>query len=95
MKLVVAQAAVADLTRLHVFLADKNPAAADKAVSTLAAAIQSLDLFPERGRPSATPNVRELIVPFGQANYVLRYAYLAPADEVVVIRIWHSREARE
>lgn len=95
MKLVVAQAAVADLARLHAFLADKNPAAAEKAVATLAAAIQSLDLFPERGRPSATPNVRELIVPFGQSNYVLRYAYSASMDELVVIRIWHSREARE
>lgn len=95
MKLVVAQAAVADLARLHAFLAKKNPAAAEKAVATLAAAIQSLDLFPERGRPSAPPNVRELIVPFGRSNYVLRYAYSAPTDEVIIIRIWHSRESRE
>jgi toxin ParE1/3/4 len=95
MKLVVSEAAVADLARLHAFLASKNPAAAEKAVATLAAAIQSLDLFPERGRPSALPDVRELIVPFGGSNYVVRYTYTASTDEVAIIRIWHSREARE
>jgi toxin ParE1/3/4 len=95
MRLAVSEAAVADLARLHAFLANKNPAAAEKAVATLAAAIQSLDLFPERGRQSAPPNVRELIVPFGGSNYVVRYTYSASADEVAIIRIWHSREARE
>jgi hypothetical protein len=34
-------------------------------------------------------------VPFGQSNYVLRYAYREQADEVVALRIWHGREARE
>jgi hypothetical protein len=36
-----------------------------------------------------------LILPFGRSAYVLRYSYSAPADEVVVHRIWHGREARE
>jgi hypothetical protein len=57
--------------------------------------VRSLDIFPERGRPSGAPNVRELIVPFGRAGYVLRYAYWRQVDEVVVLRIWHSREARD
>jgi hypothetical protein len=39
--------------------------------------------------------VRELIVPFGQSAYVLRYFYSAPADELVVLRIWHGRKVRE
>ena len=58
-------------------------------------AIESLEAFPERGRPSGTPNVRELIVPFGRSGYVLRYAYRRRLDEVVVLRLWHAREARE
>ena len=41
------------------------------------------------------PDVRELIVPFGQSNYVLRYAYRAQTEEVIVLRIWHGREERE
>ena len=83
------------LRRLHAFLTDKSPLAADRAIAALIAAIQSLDSFPERGRPSGRPNLRELIVPFGRSGYVLRYAYRAPDDEIVVLRIWHGREARE
>jgi plasmid stabilization system protein ParE len=95
MKLIVAPAAAADLARLHAFLEGKNPAAADRATGVLVAAMQSLDTFPERGRPCGPPNLRELIVPFGSSGYVLRYAYRQQVDEVVVLRIWHGREARE
>jgi plasmid stabilization system protein ParE len=94
MKIIVSQAAAGDLARVHAFLANKNRAAADRAVAVLGSAIQSLDTFPERGRPSGTPNVRELIVPFGRSGYVLRYSYRQQADEVVVLRLWHGREAR-
>ena len=45
--------------------------------------------------PVGARNVRELIVRFGQSSYVVRYAYRQQDDEVVVLRIWHSREARE
>jgi plasmid stabilization system protein ParE len=95
MRLIVSQSAAADLKRLHAFLANRSPTAANRAIAALVTAMQSLDMFPERGRPSGTPNVRELIVPFGGSGYVLRYAYSAAEDEVVVIRIWHGREARE
>ena len=95
MKLVVSQAAQADLLRLHDFLAGTNPDAAQRAVSAIVSAIDSLDLFPERGRPS--PHVRRarLIVPFGQSSYVVRYAYDTAGDELVILRVWHSRESRE
>lgn len=94
MKIVVSQAALADLARLHAFLAERNPTAAERAIAALIAAAQSLDTFPERGRPFGA-HMRELIVPFGRSNYVMRYAYRKDADEIVVIRIWHGREARE
>ena len=95
MNIIVSQAAAADFERLYAFLADKNPAAARQAVAALVAAIESLDRFPERGRPTSIRNTRELIVPFGRSAYVLRYAYSAATDEAVVLRIWHGREARE
>jgi len=66
MKIIVSQAAVADLARLQAFLADKNPSTAGRAGAALIRAIQPLDTFPERGRPGAIPNARELIVPFGR-----------------------------
>jgi plasmid stabilization system protein ParE len=52
MKLIVSQAAITDLERLREFLADKNPAAAQQAVVAMVAAAESLQTFPERGRPS-------------------------------------------
>jgi plasmid stabilization system protein ParE len=95
MRFVVAQAAFDDLAGLHAFPADENITAANRATAALIAAVQSLHAFPERGRPSGTPNIRELIVPFGQSNYALRYAYREQADEVVVLPIWHGRGLRE
>jgi len=95
MKLIVSLAAAADLWRLRYFLANKNPDAAGRAAAVLASAIQSLDTMAGRGRPSGSPNVCELIVPFGQSAYVLRYTYSVEKQEVVVLRVWHGREARE
>ncbi len=95
MKLVVSQAAQADLLRLHDFLAGTNPDSAQRAVSAIISAIESLDLFPERGRPSPLSGARELIVPFGQSSYVVRYAHDTAGDELVIVRVWHSRESRE
>jgi plasmid stabilization system protein ParE len=94
-KLIVSRAAVADIERLRVFLEDRNRAAAERAVVILTCAIQSLDNLPERGRPSGKPGIRELIVPFGQSAYVVRYAHRADAEEVIVLRIWHGREERD
>jgi plasmid stabilization system protein ParE len=95
MKLTVAPAALADLARLREFLVGKDPAAAERAIVALITAIESLGTFPECGRPSGTPKMRELIVPFGRSAYVVRYAYSASNDEVTVVRIWHGREARD
>ena len=95
MKIIVSLAAAADIGRLQSFLKDKDPAAARRVVVSLDKAIQSLTLFPNRGRPSGTPNARELVVPFGRSAYVLRYAYSSEQDELVVLRIWHGKELRE
>ena len=94
MKLIVSRAAAADLQRLRAFLADKDPNAAQRAVSGIIRAIDSLDLFPDRGRPSAIAGVRELIVPFGRAAYIVRFAHDPQREEIVILRIWHGREAR-
>ena len=95
MRLIVSVAAAADIERLHAFLVDKSPDAARRAVAVLVRAIQSLDALAERGRPSGVAGLRELVVPFGRSAYVVRYAYDAARQEVVIVRIWHGREARE
>ena len=95
MNIVVSRAAQADLERLREFLDEKDPPSALRAAAAVDEAIQSLETFPERGRPTSIAGVRELIVPFGRSAYVLRYALLREADEIAILRIWHGREVRE
>jgi toxin ParE1/3/4 len=92
-KLVVSQAA-ADLVRLRAFLLERNAQAAQRAAAVIVRAIDSLDVFPERGRPAPVAGMRELVVPFGGSSYVIRFAIDAIRVEVVVLRIWHGRKDR-
>ena len=85
--------AQADVVRLRDFLAKNSPSAAARAGATLSQAIGSLDLFPNIGRP-APRGTRELIVPFGAGEYIVRYRHVPSRNEIIVLRIWHSRENR-
>ncbi len=95
MKVVVSAEAMADLNRLRGFLADNDLDAAGRAMAVLRAALRSLAILPGRGRPSGIPGMRELVVPFGRSAYLVRYAHLADQETVLIVRIWHGREARE
>ena len=88
MKLIVSKEAAADLTRLRDFLMDRNPSAAQRAVAAIANAVRSLDLFPQRGRQSGAADMRELVVPFGRSAYIVWYAILTEADEIVILQLW-------
>jgi toxin ParE1/3/4 len=57
--------------------------------------MESLATFPKRGRPADVAGVRELIIPFGRSAYVLRHAISIDRGEIVILRVWHGREARE
>jgi plasmid stabilization system protein ParE len=94
-KLVVSKEALGDIERLRTFLDEKEEAAEQHAVAVLRRAVGSLEIFPGRGRPSGIPGVRELVVPFGHSAYLVRYFHDRERETVVVIRVWHEREARE
>jgi plasmid stabilization system protein ParE len=82
--------AISDLSRLHEFLAEKNPAAAARAVQALARAPERLKEFPRLGArlEQLDGEVRRLIV----ANYEIRYEL---KDEITyILGIWHGREDR-
>jgi len=93
-KLVVSRAAAADLERLREFLAGKNPAAAQRAIAGIVEAIDSLTAFPDRGRSAGVAGLRDLVVPFGRSAYVVRLAHDPERQEIVIMRVWHGREAR-
>jgi len=93
-KLLVSRAATADIERLREFLYEKNPAAAERAISALLGAVNSLRALPDRGRQFGDLDVRQLTVRVGGSSYVLRYRHDVAREEVVVLRVWHGREAR-
>ncbi len=83
-----------DIRRLYDFLAENSSPAAADAVLCIQAAAQRLAGFPESGAPMPDGSGRrEMFAAFGAGAYVLRYR-LNPKGIPVVIRVWHSREAR-
>jgi plasmid stabilization system protein ParE len=76
--------------RLHRFLADVSPEAAARVAAAILAGAEELTARPDVGRPIGDGR-REWFVPFGVGAYGLRYR-IDPAGNVVVIRVWHSRE---
>ena len=95
MKRITSPRALADTDRLFVFLADKGPRAAQRLMSVLKEAIQSLEIFPDRGRPTGRLHIRDLSVRFGRSSYVVRYEYDPEPDTLTIQRIWHGRERRD
>ena len=82
-----------DIARLHNFLHEKSADASGRIVDVLLAGTNQLLAFPESGKPMGDElQRRELFLPFGAGAYVLR-CKLAN-EQVVVIRVWHSRESR-
>jgi len=86
--------ALADVERLHDFLAEKNAHAARNAMRCIQAAARQLETFPEIGRPLADRLRREIFAAFGASAYVLRYR-LDEQGRPVVVRVWHTRELRD
>jgi toxin ParE1/3/4 len=80
-----------DIRYLRLWLSARAPGAAKRATETIMTAAQSLADFPERGRPTLE-GIRERIVPFGSAGYILQY--LVDADRVVISRVFHTLERR-
>jgi toxin ParE1/3/4 len=42
--------------------------------------------------PTKDATVRQIVIRFGTSGYIVRY--VAEADDIVITRIWHGREAR-
>lgn len=92
MQVRLTEAAQLDLARLQAFLAEKSTRAALRTVDALIEAVESLDQFPNRGRPERGVGRRELVLRHGRDGYVIRYRVTPEA--VIVTRIFHGRERR-
>jgi plasmid stabilization system protein ParE len=91
MRILWSSTAWADIDRLHAFLEERDPDAADAVFDRLANAPSKLLEFPRRGSRLSRfdpQDVRELRV----GAYILRYE-LVEAD-VRVVRFFHAKEER-
>ena len=86
--------AVDDVARLRSFLNEISVDAARRAMAAILTAIERLDQFPELGKPTEDAEIRQIIIRFGGSGYIVRYTLLAETHDILVMRIWHGREAR-
>jgi plasmid stabilization system protein ParE len=97
--------AAKDLARLREFIRKKNPIAAATAAKRIKDAAQILINNADVGVPVIVDDgdsieitwFRDLIIPFGSGNYILRYRKeIGSSGEpiVVVTQLWHNKEER-
>ena len=92
-RLIWSPPALRDVQRLYRFLAEKNTAAARRAVKSIRDGVKVLVLQPGIGRPveDMAPEYREWIIDFGDSGYVALYRYEAATAVILAVR--HQREA--
>jgi toxin ParE1/3/4 len=92
--ILLSQEAASDIERVREFLDINNPEAAKRALRVIFAAFEKLQDFPDLGRPTEDADIRQIVIRFGAAGYIARYTVLPDSGDVLVLRIWHGREAR-
>jgi plasmid stabilization system protein ParE len=85
---------IEDVERLHAFLYEKDQAAASRAAANILSGSKLLAANPRIGRPMPDDTKRrELFIAYGAGAYVIRYIFDSNHN-VVILRVWHSRENR-
>lgn len=93
-RVIVTEGAGQGLERCRRFLMEKNPQAAKRAGQAIERQFLLLETSPEIGRPFPEfPELRELMIVFGDSGYVALYRYEQAADAVYVLAFRHQKEA--
>ena len=93
-RVVVTERAGQGLERCRRFLKAKNPRAAARASQAIERQFLLLETAPSIGRPfSESPELRELIISFGDSGYIALYRYDPTTDIVYVLAFRHQKEA--
>jgi plasmid stabilization system protein ParE len=94
MKLEWSDEALADLDRFAEFLDREHPSLAATVGSEIVSRAQILTRHPRLGRPIAgREEYREIVLEVLRAAYVFQYRF--DGQRLVMLRVFHSREARE
>lgn len=82
------------LAQCRRFLAAKAPEAAKRASLAIARQLLLLETNPDIGRPVPDmPELRELMIGFGNTGYVALYRHEPTDDVVLVLAFRHQKEA--
>lgn len=94
MKLEWSAAALADLDRFAAFLHDRYPRLANVIAAEIKEKARILCEHPLIGRAiQGRPQYRELVLEVANAKYLFRYVF--DGERLVMLRVFHGREARE
>lgn len=93
-QVIVTEMAAAGLERCRRFLVSKAPEAARRAGQIIEQYLLLLETTPEMGRVSVDlPELRELVMPFGDSGYVALYQYKQIENAVYILAFRHQKEA--
>lgn len=84
-----------DLERFRAFLVTTAPEKVGEAINTILSKIDLLETIPLAGvavENSIMPNLRKLVIPYGQNGYVALYKYNDKTEKIVIETIRHMRE---
>lgn len=93
-RLIITEGAVPGLDRCRKFLTTRSPEAAQRAAQTIDRHLFLLEDTPGIGRPFPDmPQLRELVIPFGDSGYVALYRHEPADDAVYVLAFRHQKKA--
>jgi len=93
-RVIVTEGAAEGLERCRRFLAVKAAGAARRAGQAIERQLLLLETFPDIGRPfPEMPELRELVIAFGDSGYVALYRHEPADDAVYVLAFRHQKEA--
>jgi addiction module RelE/StbE family toxin len=88
MEIVWREVALTSLERARAYIAQDNPAAAERVYERIFSAVRNLAEMPNMGRPGRVEDTRELVVP--STPYIVAYTVLD--NQVVIIAVQHSAQ---
>ena len=93
-RIVITEGAATGLESCRHFLVDKNPLAAQRAAQAISRQLSLLENSPNIGRPlDSIPELRELVIGFGDSGYVALYRFEEKINTVYVLAFRHQKEA--
>jgi len=93
-RVIITQGAAKGLERCRLFLVEKNSQASNRAGQAIERQFILLETNPDIGRPlDDLPELRELVVAFGESGYVALYRHELETDTVYVLAFRHQKEA--